>query len=289
MVVIANPATRVDARTAERALRRVAPDHISLEILWTESAGAARSLARDAVEGARCLIAIGGDGTVGEVASALVGTDIPLGIIPGGSTNIVARSQGIPKNPAIAVNTIFDREHDLVEMDVAFCNDQPFLHMAGAGFDSQMFALADQSLKRKVGWLAYLPAAIQAMRLPPADVRITADGETLETRSPMVLVANGAAIIAPGLKLSPEIRSDDGWLDLIVVTATKPHQLASVIGRLASLRFASSPWVIHRRVREVELETATPVPLQLDGDVAGETPATFRIQPRALKVIVPKG
>lgn len=289
VVVIANPATRVDARAVDSALRAEVPPHVSLDVLWTDAAGDAKSLAREAARDARCLIAIGGDGTVGEVASALVGTDIPLGIIPGGSTNIVARSHGIPKNPRLAAHAIFDASHEVVEMDVALCNDRPFLHMAGAGFDSQMFARADQALKRKAGWVAYLPAAMQALRLPPASVRITADGEALETRSPMVLVANGAAIIAPALTLSPGIRSDDGWLDLIVVTATRPHQLASVVGRLASLHFASSPWVIHRRVREVVLETGTPVPVQLDGDLAGETPARFGILPRALKVIVPKG
>lgn len=289
VVVIANPATRVGERAVEATLRDVVPADVSLDVVWTESPGAARQLARDSANDAQCLIAVGGDGTVAEVASALVGTGIPLGIIPGGSTNIVARSHGIPTNVAQAARTIFDTDHDVVEIDVAMCNDQPFLHMAGAGFDSQMFARADPDLKRKVGWMAYLPAAVKALRVPPAAVSIIADGEEITATSSMVLVANGAAIITPGLKLSPDIRPDDGWLDLIVVTATKPHQLASVIGRLASLRFASSPWVIHRRVREVHLEAVEPIPMQLDGDVTGETPARFGILPKALKLIVPRG
>jgi diacylglycerol kinase family enzyme len=103
----------------------------------------------------------------------------------------------------------------------------------------------------------------------------------------MVLVANGASIILPELKLAPSIRADDGWLDLIVVTATKPHELASVIGRLATFRFDTSPWVIHRRVRDVLITSSREVPMQIDGDVVEQTPAAVKIIPQAINLIVP--
>lgn len=286
VVVIANPSTRADARLVREALEATVPDGVQMEIHWTDSPGAGRTLARRHVDRATCMVAVGGDGTVAEVASALVGTQMPLGVIPGGSTNIIAREQRIPTDLNQAARLLWDW-HRIEMMDVGICNDQPFLHMAGAGFDSRLFSLADSRLKRKVGWLAYLPAAAKALRIPPAIYSIVADDEVIEAVSPLVLVANGRAIIAPGLTLSREIRSNDGWLDLIVVTATRPHQLAGVLGRLATLQFAKSRHVVHRRVRRVTIDASEAVPMQLDGDVAGHTPATFGILPGALRMVVP--
>lgn len=286
VVVIVNPATRANTGHVRDALAATLPPGVQMEIHATDSPGAGRALARRYAQGATCMVAVGGDGTVAEVASALIGTGLPLAVIPGGSTNIIAREHHIPTDLKRAARVLWGN-HRIVTMDVGTCNDQSFLHMAGAGFDSRLFSLADSSLKRKVGWLAYLPAAAKALRIPPARYAIVADGEAIEAVSPLVLVANGAAIISPGLKLSPDFRSDDGWLDLIVVTATRPHELASVLGRLATLGFARSRHVIHRRVRRVYLEASEEVPMQLDGDVAGHTPAEFGILPGALRLVVP--
>lgn len=287
VVVIANPATRVNTRTVVTVFERTVPEGVSLDLRWTRSPGAAKDLAKDALrESVDGIVAVGGDGTVSDVASALTGTGIPLGVLPGGSTNIVAREQGVPNDLYDAARLIFGR-HALASVDVAVCNERPFLHMAGAGFDSVFFNLTDPDLKRRIGWVAYLPAAAQALMVPPAAYRIEADGEMLTAKSPMVLVANGASIITPMLKLSSVIRSDDGWLDLIVVTATKPHELASVLARLAALQFNKSPLVVHRRVRNISLMASREIPVELDGDVLESTPATFSILPAAIELIVP--
>ena len=286
VVAIANPATRTNPRTVAAILTELVPSGVRLDLQWTRSAGSARRLAEMAAGTADAIIAVGGDGTVSDVASAIVGTGLPLGILPGGSTNIVAREHGVPNDLRRAAEVIFGRHSHRI-IDSAKCNDRHFLHMAGAGFDSMLFDLADSDLKRKVGWMAYLPAAAKALTIPPAVFSIVADGEVIETSSPMVLVANGSSIILPEFKLSPLIRGDDGWLDLIIVTATKPHELASVIARLATLRFDTSPWVIHRKVREVLISASREVPMQLDGDVVEHTPARMTIQPKALKLIVP--
>lgn len=286
VVAIANPVTRTNPRTVAAILTELVPHGVRLDLQWTQSAGSARKLAEKAAEIADAIIAVGGDGTVSDVASGMLGTGIPLGILPGGSTNIVAREYGVPNDLRRAAEVIFGRHSHRV-IDAATCNDRHFLHMAGAGFDSMLFDLADSDLKRKVGWMAYLPPAAKALTIPPAMFSIVADGEVIETSSPMVLVANGSSIILPEFKLSPLIRGDDGWLDLIVVTATKPHELASVIARLATLRFDTSPWVIHRRVHEVLISASREVPMQIDGDVVGHTPARIKIQPQAIKLIVP--
>lgn len=286
VVVIANPATRVRVRTVTRVLTEQVPNGVRLDLRWTDAPGAAVRLAQEAASDADAIVAVGGDGTVSDVASALVGTGLPLGILPGGSTNIVAQEHGVPGDLAEAAGVIFG-PHRLSTIDVGLCNDRPFLHMAGCGFDSVLFDAANAALKRQVGWIAYLPAAMQALRVPPATYTIRADQEEIVTTSPLVLVANGASIIRPELRLDASIRADDGWLDLIVVTATTPPELARVIGRLVTLRFASSPLVIHRRVREVEVASSSRMPVQLDGDVVEETPARFCILPRAINLIVP--
>jgi len=286
IVVIANPATRTRARTVARILTESVPSGVHMELRWTDAPGAGVALAREAARRADAVIAVGGDGTVSDVASALVDTDVPLGVLPGGSTNIVAREHGIPTDLHEAARVIFGRHRQHV-IDVGVCNNRPFLHMAGSGFDSVLFELANVELKRKVGWMAYLPAAMQALRMPPVRYTVETETERLIQTSPLVLVANGASIIRPELRLSDSIRADDGWLDLMIVTATTPPELASVIGRLVTLRFESSPLVLHRRVHEVSVDATLPMPVQLDGDVVERTPAVFAIRRTAIRLIVP--
>lgn len=286
IVAIANPATRVRTPAISRMLTGMVPPGVHLELRWTDAPGAGAALARDAARSADAVIAVGGDGTVSDVASALVGTGVPLGILPGGSTNIIAREHGIPPHTQAAARVLFG-PHRRTVIDVGVCNGRPFLHMAGSGFDSVLFELADVDLKRKVGWMAYLPAAIQALRVPPVTYTVDADGERFVETSPLVLVANGASIIRPEIRLGETIRADDGWLDVMIVTATTPPELASVIGRLMTLRFESSPLVIHRRVREARVDASGSMPVQLDGDVVERTPAIFGILPQAINLIVP--
>jgi diacylglycerol kinase family enzyme len=116
-------------------------------------------------EGAAMTVAVGGDGTVAAVATALYGMGLPLGIIPAGSTNLTARELGIPTDPAATVALLFGPQRH-VRLDVGLCGNLCFLHMAGAGLVSRMFAAANPARKRQIGWLAYVPPALHA--LPPS-------------------------------------------------------------------------------------------------------------------------
>ena len=211
-----------------------------------------------------------------------------MGIIPGGSTNIIARELGIPENARAAIRLVFG-SFDVRKMDVGVCNERFFLHMAGSGFDSRLFDNADPALKKRIGWLAYLPAALKALREPACRFRITIDSEVMEVESPLVLVANGSSVLSPRMRVGSRIRPDDGQLDVIVVTATRPHELASVLARLAASAMDESPYVIYRKAQSVALEGPKPVPVQLDGDVIEKTPVTFGVLPRDIGIIVPRG
>lgn len=289
VVAVVNPATRRDAKRIIAILREVAPDSTTLEIHETTHQGHAGDLVRQHATGADMVVAVGGDGTVGEVAGAAYDAGIDLGIIPAGSTNIVARELRIPTDPWRAARLLFG-PHDRASLDAGLCGDRIFVHMAGAGVDSLMFDLTEPGLKRKVGWMAYVPAAVKALACPLARYTITSPERTVEdVKSPMVLVANGASIIAPALVLDRRIRYDDGLLDVFVVTATGPVQLARVMARMATRRMGDSPFVTHFTTSQVDIASEPAMAIQVDGDVVGTTPASIRMQPATIRVIVPPG
>lgn len=286
VLVIANPATRRSATRLISVLSELAPKHVQLDIHITTRPGEAREIADERLPGSKMLVAIGGDGTVADCAHALIEMGVPLAVIPGGSTNITAREQGVPVSTRAAVQLIFGH-NGLRRIDAGMCDDRIFLHMAGAGFDARFFAKTNPGLKRKLGWVAYLPAAASALRHRPSRYTIVVDGEEILASSPLVLVANGSSVIHPRLKIHPAIQDDDGFLDLMVITATGPIELARTLGRMGTLQLARSPYVLHRRAREIRIESSDMVPIEVDGDVFGTTPRSFRILPGAIRMVVP--
>lgn len=287
LLVVANPATRRDIRHVISALRAAAPPDVDIDVRITSRAGEARELAHRHAAGARLVIAVGGDGTVAEVASSVADRDIPLAVLPGGSTNIIARELRIPTRAADGAALIFG-PHRVKRIDAGLSDRRIFLHMAGAGFDSRLFARSSSALKRKIGWLAYVPAAARALLDRPAMVTVRVDGAEIRGRSPMVLVANGKSVVHPMMKLASGISKSDGLLDVFVVTATGPVALARVLGRAATRRLDRSPYVTRLRGREVTLDADPPLPVQFDGDVEGSTPARFEVLHGAIRVVVPE-
>jgi diacylglycerol kinase (ATP) len=285
-LVVANPTARRGANSVLDQLRMLAPPGSELDIEFTRPDRLAAGELQARAAAADALIAIGGDGTVAEAVTAATGADVPLGIVPAGSTNIIARNVGIPTDLNAAARLIFGA-HNTRRIDVGVCNDRRFLHMGGAGFDSRMFALTSRSLKRRIGWLAYLQGASKTILAPPVLFTIAVDGHIVECESPLVLVANGASIVTPGLRVHPAIRYDDGQLDVVIITARRFVQIARTVGRFALCHLERSPYAIHLQGTAVELRSHPSIPIQLDGDIVGETPARFSILPLAIELIVP--
>jgi YegS/Rv2252/BmrU family lipid kinase len=259
---------------------------VDLSVTIVHSSAEATSAAREMASRADVVIAVGGDGTVADVATGILGTGATLGIVPAGSTNITARSLGIPANPRTAIGLLLEPE-STIEIDVGISEDRCFLNMGGAGFDAELFRTANPTWKKRLGWLAYLPAAAAALRLNPSSIIVTCDAERIEVASPLVLVANGGSAVAPTFKLHPHIAADDGWLDILVFTAITPPQVAATLGQLGSQRLDRSPYVIWRRARSVKIEAEPALDVELDGDVCGVTPRDFSVRPAALRVVVP--
>lgn len=288
VVAIINPNTRTDDMQIRAALGQWLPEGVSLRMYDTRRDTPTQQLVRDVIGDADGVIACGGDGTVSEVAAAIEGRDVPMGIIPAGSTNIIAQELSIPASTSAAAALAFG-PFAIHKMDIGTCNDQFFLHMAGTGLDSLTFEATDEALKRRIGWVAYVPAALKALREKANKYRITIDNEEHSVTSPLVLVANGSSIINSNFRIDNAIRSDDGKLDVLIVTANRPHELAMLIAHAANpmATLSDSPWVIQRQASIVEVDSDTPQPIQLDGDVSAETPAVFGILPEAIGISVP--
>ena len=287
VVAIINPNTRADYMQVRAALGQWLPEGVSLRIHETRRDVSTESIAREVTKDVDGVIACGGDGTVSEVAAAIDGRHIPLGIIPGGSTNIIAQELRIPNSINSAAALAFG-PFDIHEMDVGTCNDKYFLHMAGTGLDSLIFEGTDEALKRRIGWMAYVPAAAKALREKASSFHITIDDEQHTLTSPLVLVANGSSIINSSFRIDNSIRSDDGQLDVLIVTPNRPHELAMLVAHAANpmATLSDSQWIIQRKARKISVESDVPQPIQLDGDVAEQTPAVFGIIPKAIGIAV---
>ncbi len=286
-VVVANPATHGNVDHIIQAIRAAAPHGVTIDVSYTDRVVPLADLTDFGASDIAGVIAVGGDGTVRAVATALGDRKLPIGIIPGGSTNIIAQELKIPKQPNRAAALIFG-EHCLYSMDAGVCGGDRFLHMAGAGLDSRFFAATDPELKRRIGWRAYLRPAVNQLSASPIRFRIEADQLSVEVDSPLVLIANGRSILKPFLPIYPDVRSDDGWLDVIVFTPSAFRDVVLTAAGFALRRLEQSPYVMRIKTKHVKLSADPPFPVQLDGDLYGETPISVDIQPGALTIIVPK-
>ena len=206
------------------------------------------------------MVAVGGDGTVADVATGIFGSNAALAIVPAGSTNIAARSLGIPAEPAAAL-ALLGGSYRLRSIDIG--RSGSLVHPYGWGRIRRgaVFQATSPVWKRRLGWIAYIPAAVAALRLPPSDVRVTADDAVLEARSPLVLIANGGSAIAPQFRIYPGITVDDGWLDVLVFTPSTPAQIAATLGHAGMQKLPTDLHTLRiRRARTVRIEAAPPLP-----------------------------
>jgi diacylglycerol kinase family enzyme len=207
--------------------------------------------------------------------------------VPLGSTNIIAKSLGIPSSPRAAMMLLSTSNSRRV-IDVGRCDDHCFLHIAGAGFDAEIFRHASLQWKRRTGWIAYVPPAMRALQHAAAEIRLTVDEVTSTHTSPLVLVANGGAFISPNLSLFPGISYEDGWLDVLVFTCMTGPEMLATLASIGTGRSENSQFVTRIRGQRVRIESHPPVWVEIDGDPIGQTPRDFAIVPGALEVVTPQ-
>jgi diacylglycerol kinase (ATP) len=288
-VIIINPISggagpRAARARAQRALAVVDAYGDPVEVLLTEGVGHARELAKSAVRrGARLVLAWGGDGTINEIASALAFAEVPLGIIPGGSGNGLARELGVHSDPERAIADALQavpRPMDMGEID-----GRLFANIAGIGFDAHV--AAGFASARRRGFIGYAGIAARALTsYVPLRYRITSGGVQTEARAILVTIANSAQF-GNGARIAPGARVDDGELDLVVVAERSRIATLCQLPRLFNGTADRIRGCTIRRVREVTIESDQPMIYHVDGEpVAGGTRLRAQVHPHALRVAV---
>jgi len=249
------------------------------------------ALAREAAtKGFGLCVAAGGDGTASAVADGLVGTDIPLGMLPIGTGNVLAQELGIPTDieDALAVLT---GEHETTALDMIRVGDKHFVLNVSIGISSLSMRDTKREWKQRFGMLAYAVTTLRVLLgFQPRRFRVTVDGREREIRASEVMVANSAAIGNPDVRLGADVHLDDGRLDVCVVRARNTLDYIRLAWDVLWGQQGRSRNVRCMPVNEtVRIETRRTLPVEADGEIIGDTPVEATFEPSALKVVVPKG
>ncbi|MCR2826405.1 diacylglycerol/lipid kinase family protein [Microbacterium sp. zg.Y909] len=301
--IVFNP-TRVERSALERAL---ATREQPVEVQWYETTieDAGEGVTRQALsDGCESVVAVGGDGTLRDVAAALAGTDVPLGIVPQGTGNLLARNLGITLGDIPrALGRAIDGDDSPLDIGRINLHDRGeefiFLVMAGFGIDAQMLAETDEEAKEKAGWLAYVGALGRAMAATDVvETTVVFDADPPATEPAHTVLIGNCGTIQGGLRILPDAEPDDGLLDVVLVGGEGPEglqwldALKSVVWdngiRRAVTRDDSAvdtATTRHRQAVSVRVTLPRPLPFEIDGEEVGETTDILAtIQPGALIV-----
>jgi len=292
-LVILNPTARGQAGAGR--LRGRIEACIQADFVSTTEPGHAARLAADASgSGYDTVVAVGGDGTVREVAAGLhqAGGISRLGIIPAGTGNDLARSLGISASIESAARSIVTGRATPLDLIEASSADREgpvriLANAAVAGFCGRIGDRMSPRFRRGLRRIAYPLAAFgQLGDLRPHSLRLDLDGREIRTSALMVILANGR--FAGGrIRFAPEASTNDGLLDVVVIHAVSLLQLTSLVPRVLLGRHPGHPGVSFRRASHVRLESEPSAWINLDGDTWHCGTASFRVLPGALRVVVP--
>lgn len=292
--IVLNP-TAGNADQGE-ALRKALSEHFAepdwtAEIYETTGKEDLAAICREATEkGASLVVAAGGDGTLVGVANGLVNCETPLGILPMGTGNDLARVLSVPLKVEEALD-VLTGEHEVLEMDALKVGDRYYFSNVSVGFSPQMMKETKSEQKKRFGVLAYLWTMFKQSRIYQLRrYTLTIDGQKRHVRATEVLISNPTLLEAPPHLFGPPETLNDGQLEAYLVTA---HRLGEYL-RLAwfLLRHGGRSattfqhWTGQKSIR-IEADQR-PQMVQADGEVIGHTPVEVQLVPKALRVIMPK-
>jgi YegS/Rv2252/BmrU family lipid kinase len=261
---------------------------VDWDVGLTRQSGDGHRLAREAVAaGADVVAAFGGDGTVMEVASALMGSEVPVAILPGGTANVMSVELGIPNDLEAAARVACDPSSQIRAVDVGRVGDQTFMLRVGLGFAAEHVIGATREMKDQYGKLAYTVSALEILRdLPVARYTLTLDGEQVEVTGVTCRVDNSANMGVPGLVASRVTSVSDGLLDVTVVRDAGPESLYSMVAASAGHGTPNPDVFFHRQAREITIDADPPQRVIGDGEEWGETPISVSVLPQAVRFLV---
>lgn len=237
-----------------------------------------------AIEAGELPVVMSGDGLVGAVGGAMAGSDTPLGIVPGGRGNDLARVLEIPSEPEEAVATLFSGHSRRI--DVGEANGRRFLGIASTGFDSEANRRANESRLLR-GSLVYAYAAIRTLwSWKPARFTIQANGERIRLSGYTIAVANSKAY-GGGMYVAPDAELDDGEFDVVAIGEVGKLRFASNLPKVFKGTHVEAEEIQVFRAKRLELSASKPFAVYADGEHLTDLPASLRVLPRALSVLVP--
>ena len=288
VLLIVNPASRLGSRARPKAERAFAEAGVRCDTRVTESAGHGATLAADYGSAYDAVFTLGGDGTAIEVISALAHTGPPVGILPGGTGNVVARTLGTPLNSRRAVRVLLDGDEARIDLG-RLSTGQRFAIGMGVGLDAAMIKDTPAPLKRRLGFFAYVLSATRAvLRMERFNVRLTVDGETIEREASAVLIANFGAVLNDLIAFGDGIRRDDGLLNACIYSPRNLRDAARILWMMSRKNFRPDPCVTYLSGKRFRLETMPPRLGQADGELLGNSPFEVSVEPLAGRVLVPK-
>ncbi|HEX5969955.1 MAG TPA: diacylglycerol kinase family protein [Intrasporangium sp.] len=300
LTVVYNPMKVEDLDADQRIVAEACRRHGWAEPSWIETTPeeTGEKQGREAVEaGADVVATLGGDGTVRAVATALVGTGVALGLLPGGTGNLLARNLDLPVDSTDHAMEPLLTGSDL-PIDVGFvsADDDPeevFLIMTGLGLDGEIMAGTSEQVKGLLGWPAYVMSGFRNVWRRGFPVRVSASGaggvvgapgDRVRRHARTVIVGN-CGTLQGGLELMPDAKVDDGVLDAVVIAPRGAFGWGSVVADIATRHRVGHKRLDRMRGREFTIEAARPIEAEIDGDPVGERRRLeIRVDPQSLLV-----
>ncbi len=266
---------------------------VQWDLSITKVGGDAVRFARAAAErGVDLVVAYGGDGTQMEVAQGLRGTGVPMGILPGGTANLLSVELGIPNDLEEAVRLLVEKDSILRPVDMGHAilrhgqAEYDFILRIGIGYEGIKIEKASRAMKDRYGEFAYTVAGVDALReVKPATYRVDMDGETLTFEAVNLLVTNAGNFGVPGRTRSSRISVSDGLLDVLTVHDASLTTLASLL--VKTLKEPKSNARPIWQAKTISISADPPQPVNGDGELWGTTPVDIQVIPAAVHVLTP--
>ena len=326
--IVVNPTKFEGTDKVRKELSKVCREHGWAEPLWLETTQEDPGYGQTKqalAEGVDLVCALGGDGTVRIVGSAMVGSEVPMGLLSGGTGNLLARNLALPVTSLTQGMTVAltgqDHRIDTATLrlrrplhdagaedapppvDPSDLDDLPpvpsqgegevedhiFLVMAGIGFDAEVMANAPEKLKKRVGWAAYIVSGAQRLKGKQFKVDVRTDGGVRLRRRVRSVIISNVGKLTGGLNLVPQAEADDGILDLVLLSPEGLVGWGAVVTRLVTRSSRGHQRVDYYTGRTIEVTSGEPVEIQLDGDTLGlATAMTIGVNPGSLVLRRPR-
>ena len=281
--------------------REVTQHYEAVDLRWhelTEGDDLAAVIQQALADGCDQVLAGGGDGTVSAVASLLVGTEVQFAILPLGTANVLARELAIPTDlPGacrLAASRLLERDHEaktsrLLTIDAMKVGDRHYLTQVGVGIDALMIQNTSKAAKRRLGRLAYVISATRhIIAFKPRRFTVTVDGVVRKLRASEIVVANTGMMGQPPFRWGPDIRPDDGRLNVCFVNSARLRDYARLLWVVFRGHREKTPNMRHQMFdHTMTIDSKHRLPVQADGEIVGETPITISVVHGALRVVVP--